>query len=86
MPEFDQEFATVLVKAIVSKPEAVVIDRIVDDRGVLLTVHVDQSDLGYVIGKQGATAQSLRTILKAIGAKSNARINLKIDQPDRQQA
>ncbi len=81
--EFDREFAAYLVKAVVSNPDAVSIDRIVDDRGVLLTVHVDPADLGYVIGKQGGTAKAMRTILKAIGAKNDERINLKIDQPDR---
>lgn len=81
--EFDQEFAEYLVKAVVSKPDAVSIDRVVDEMGVLLTVNVDPSDVGYVIGKQGSTAQSLRTLLKAIGARNNARVNLKINQPDR---
>lgn len=83
MSDFDQEFATVLVKTIVSKPDAVKIERTVDDLGVLLTAHVDPSDVGYVIGKQGATAQALRTLLKAVGAKTNSRVNLKINQPDR---
>jgi len=81
--EFDQQFATELIKAVVENPNDVSVERIVDDRGVLLTAHVNQSDLGYVIGKQGATAKAIRTLLKAIGAKANARVNLKIYQPDR---
>ena len=81
--EFDQEIAEYLIKSIVSNPDAVSVDRIVDEQGVLLTANVAQEDLGYVIGRQGQTARSLRTLLKAIGAKSNARVNLKINQPDR---
>ena len=81
--EFDREFAEVLVKAVVENVDDVKIERIIDDRGVLLTAHVNPSDLGYVIGKKGATAKAIRTLLKAIGAKENSRVNLKIYQPDR---
>jgi len=78
----DQEFAEFLVKAVVSNSDAVVIDRTIDDLGVLLTATVGEGDVGYVIGKQGGTARAIRTLLKAVGAKENARVNFKINQPD----
>lgn len=81
--EFDQEFAEFLVMSIVSNPDDVQMERTVDERGVLLTLNVNPSDVGYVIGKEGATAKAIRTLLKAIGAKNNERVNFKINQPDR---
>ena len=78
----DQQFIEYIVKSLVSKPDAVVIDRRVDEKGVLLELHVDPEDLGRVIGKRGATAQSLRTLLRALGTKQEARLNLKIIDPN----
>jgi hypothetical protein len=78
----DQEFVESLVKAIVNHPEDVKTDRTVDDRGVLITLHINQEDMGYVIGRQGQTARALRILLKTVGAKENARVNLKIYEPD----
>lgn len=74
----DQQFIEYVVQSLVSKPEAVVVERIIDEKGVLLTLTVDPEDLGRVIGKRGATAQSLRTLLRALGTKQEARYNLKI--------
>ncbi len=74
----DQQFIEYIIKSLVSKPDAVVVDRIIDEKGVLLTLTVDPDDLGRVIGKKGATAQSLRTLLRALGTKQEARFNLKI--------
>jgi len=74
----DQQFIEYIIKSIVNKPDAVKIDRRVDEKGVLLELTVDQEDLGRVIGKRGATAQSLRTLLRALGTKNDARYNLKI--------
>jgi predicted RNA-binding protein YlqC (UPF0109 family) len=74
----DQEFIEYVVKSLVGKPEAVVVDRRIDEKGVLLELTVDPEDLGRVIGKRGATAQSLRTLLRALGTKNDARYNLKI--------
>jgi predicted RNA-binding protein YlqC (UPF0109 family) len=74
----DQQFIEYVVKSLVGKPEAVIVDRIIDEKGVLLTLTVDPEDLGRVIGKRGATAQSLRTLLRALGTKNEARYNLKI--------
>lgn len=74
----DQQFVEYVVKSLVSNPDAVVVERTVDDRGVLLELTVDPEDLGRVIGKRGATAQSLRTLLRALGTKNEARYNLKI--------
>ena len=82
MSTIDQQFIEYIVKSLVSKPDAVVIDRRVDEKGVLLELHVDPEDLGRVIGKRGATAQSLRTLLRALGTKQDARLNLKIIDPN----
>jgi hypothetical protein len=82
MSTIDQQFIEYIVKSLVSKPEAVVVDRRVDEKGVLLELHVDTEDLGRVIGKRGATAQSLRTLLRALGTKQDARLNLKIIDPN----
>ena len=78
----DQEFVEYVVKAIVNHPEDVKTERIVDDRGVLITLHINQEDMGYVIGRQGQTARALRILLKTVGAKEDARVNLKIYEPD----
>ncbi len=78
MSSIDQQFVEFIVKSLVSNPEAVVIERRIDEKGVLLELTVDPEDLGRVIGKRGATAQSLRTLLRALGTKNDARYNLKI--------
>ncbi len=74
----DQQFVEFVVKSLVSKPDAVQVERRIDEKGVLLELTVDPEDLGRVIGKRGATAQSLRTLLRALGTKNEARYNLKI--------
>lgn len=79
--EADQKFVEEVVKAIVNNPDKVKTSRIIDERGVLITLDVDPSDMGYVIGRSGQTARSLRTLLKIVGAKHNARVNLKINEP-----
>lgn len=74
----DQQFVEYIVKSLVGNPDKVVIERRIDEKGVLLELTVDPEDLGRVIGKRGATAQSLRTLLRALGTKNDARYNLKI--------
>jgi predicted RNA-binding protein YlqC (UPF0109 family) len=74
----DQQFIEYIVKSVVGNPDAVKIKRTIDEKGVLLELTVDPEDLGRVIGKRGATAQSLRTLLRALGTKNDARYNLKI--------
>ena len=83
MSSIDQQFVEFIAKSLVTKPEAVSIERRIDERGVLLELTVDPEDLGRVIGKHGATAQSLRTLLRALGTKNDARYNLKIVDSDR---
>lgn len=78
MSEIDQQFIEFVVKSLVGKPDAVEVKRTIDEKGVLLELTVDPEDLGRVIGKRGATAQSLRTLLRALGTKNDARYNLKI--------
>lgn len=80
--EFDQEFVEYVIRAIVNNPDDVRTERIVDERGVLITLHINQADMGYVIGRQGQTARAVRTLLKIVGAKANARVNLKIYEPE----
>ncbi|KKQ40617.1 MAG: hypothetical protein US58_C0015G0010 [Candidatus Magasanikbacteria bacterium GW2011_GWA2_37_8] len=80
--EADQLFVEMLVKAIVNNPNDVKTNRIIDERGVLITLDVNPADMGYVIGRSGQTARSIRTLLKIVGAKHNARVNLKINEPE----
>ncbi len=78
----DKDFLVMIVKAIVGHPENVEVDRTVDEMGVLLTLKINPEDMGYVIGRRGQTAQAIRTLLKIVGAKNNARVNLKIHEPE----
>ncbi len=82
MSTIDQQFVEYIVKSLVEHPDDVVVDRIVDEKGVLLTLTVNPDDLGRVIGRRGITAQSLRTLLRALGTKNTARYNLKIVNND----
>lgn len=82
MATIDQQFVEYIVKTLVNNPEKVVVERKIDEKGVLLTLSVDPEDVGRVIGKRGATAQSLRTLLRALGTKNDARYNLKIVNTD----
>jgi hypothetical protein len=76
------EFVEYIVKNIVAHPEDVKVDRKVDEMGVLLTLDINPEDMGYIIGKRGNTARAIRTLLKIVGAKNNARVNLKINEPE----
>lgn len=82
MTSIDQQFVEYIVKSLVGNPDDVVIERIIDEKGVLLSLTVNPDDLGRVIGKRGVTAQSLRTLLRALGTKNDARYNLKIVNND----
>ena len=82
MSTIDQEFVEYIVKSLVGHPDDVVVDRIVDEKGVLLTLTVNPEDLGRVIGRRGSTAQGLRTLPRALGAKNTAHYNLKIVNND----
>ncbi len=78
----DVEFLEYIVKAIVDNPDAVKVSREVDERGVLLVLDVASEDMGMIIGRQGSTAKAIRTLLRVIGARANARVNLKINEPE----
>lgn len=82
MKELDHEFLEQVVKSLVEKPDKVEINRTVDEMGVLLTLKVDQEDMGKIIGRDGNTAKAIRTLLRVVGMKNNARVNLKINEPD----
>ena len=78
----DKAFLEYVVKALVDYPDDVKIDRTVDEMGVLITMTVNSADMGKIIGRQGNTAKAIRTLLRVIGMKNNARVNLKINEPE----
>ena len=82
MATIDQQFVEYIVKTLVNNPDKVNIERQIDEKGVLLSLSVDPEDVGRVIGRRGATAQSIRTLLRALGTKNDARYNLKIVNTD----
>lgn len=82
MATIDQQFVEYIVKTLVNNPDKVVVDRKIDEKGVLLTLTVDPEDIGRVIGKRGVTAQAIRVLLRALGTKQDARFNLKIVNTD----
>ena len=82
MATIDQQFVEYIVKTLVNNPDKVKVDRSVDEKGVLLSLEVDPEDVGRIIGRRGATAQSIRTLLRALGTKNDARYNLKIVNND----
>lgn len=78
----DRDFVEYVVKMIVDNPDAVKVERKIDEMGVLITLDVHPSDMGMVIGREGMTAKALRTLLRVIGARNSARVNLKINEPE----
>ncbi len=78
----DKNFLEFLVKALVDHPDDVRVERKVDERGVLLTLHVNAQDMGHVVGRQGSTAKAIRSLLRIVGIKNDARVNLKIEEPE----
>ncbi|MEK7579124.1 MAG: KH domain-containing protein [Patescibacteria group bacterium] len=77
----DAEFLEAVVKALVEVPDEVKVNRTVDEMGVLITLQVNQKDMGTVVGRSGNTAKAIRTLLRVVGMKNNARVNLKILEP-----
>jgi hypothetical protein len=77
----DQQFLEFLVKSIVDHPEDVVVVRQIDEMGVLLSLKVNPQDMGQIIGREGSTAKAIRSLLRIVGVKNNARVNLKIEEP-----
>ncbi len=80
--DLDKDFIESVVKMLVNNPKDVKVDRKIDEMGVLISLDVNSEDMGMVIGREGATAKALRTLLRVIGAKNNARVNLKINEPE----
>jgi len=78
----DQEFVENLVKAIVANPDDVKVERKVDEMGVLLTLRVNSEDMGTIIGREGSTAKAIRTLTRIVGLRNDARVNLKIEEPE----
>ena len=77
----DQQFLEFVIKALVDNPDQVKVTRSVDEMGVLMTLDVADADMGKIIGRQGNTAKSIRTLLRVVGMKNNSRVNLKINEP-----
>ncbi len=82
MADADQKFIEDVVKAIVDNPSDVKTERTIDERGVLIKLYVNPEDMGKIIGKEGKTAKAIRTLLRVFGAKNDARLNLKIVEPE----
>lgn len=82
MHDADKVFLEYVVKALVDNPNDVKIDRTVDEMGVLISLTVNPADMGKIIGRMGNTAKAIRTLLRIIGMKNNARVNLKINEPE----
>ncbi len=80
--EADKDFLEYVIKSLVDHPDDVKVERKVDELGVLLTLRVNSLDMGQVVGRQGATAKALRALLRIVGVKNNARVNLKIEEPE----
>lgn len=78
----DRDFIEYAVKMLVDNPDDVKVERKIDEMGVLITLDVNPKDMGMVIGREGMTAKALRTLLRVIGARNNARVNLKINEPE----
>lgn len=78
----DQDFVEFIVKGIVNNPDDVKVDRKVDEMGVLITLKVNPEDMGALIGRAGSTARAIRTLTRIVGLKNNARVNLKIEEPE----
>lgn len=81
-PERDAQFVEQVTKLIVEHPESVEVNRTIDDLGVLITLRVHPEDMATIIGREGRSAKAIRTLLRIIGAKEDARVNLKIVEPD----
>ncbi|MBU2575772.1 KH domain-containing protein [Patescibacteria group bacterium] len=82
MADLDQEFLDFVVKSLVDHPDDIKVERTVDEMGVLLTLKTNPEDMGQIIGRSGNTARAIRTLLRVVGAKNNARVNLKIYEPE----
>jgi len=82
MEDADKVFLEYVVKALVDNPNDIKIDRTVDEMGVLISLTVNPADMGKIIGRMGNTAKAIRTLLRIIGMKNNARVNLKINEPE----
>ncbi|HBM45668.1 MAG: hypothetical protein UT05_C0004G0027 [Parcubacteria group bacterium GW2011_GWF2_38_76] len=80
--EKDQEFLELVAKSLVDNPQDIKVKRVVDEMGVLLTLDVNPADMGKIIGRSGNTAKAMRTLLRVVGMKHNARVNLKINEPE----
>ncbi len=78
----DKDFLEFIVKTLVDHPEDVKVDRKVDEMGVLLSLKVNPEDMGQIIGREGSTARAIRSLVRIVGLKNHARVNLKIEEPE----
>ncbi len=82
MPDKDKEFLEYVIKELVDNPADVKVDRTIDQMGVLLTLSLNPADMGKIIGRKGNTAKAIRTLLRVVGMKNSARVNMKINEPE----
>lgn len=80
--DHDRQFVEFVIKSIVNNPEGVTVSRTVDELGVLLSVKVDPKDMGLLIGRSGSTAKAIRILARIVGMRNNARVNLRIEEPE----
>lgn len=80
--EMDREFVEYVIKSIVTNPDGVVVTRTVDELGVLISVKVDPKDMGLLIGRSGSTAKAIRILARIVGMRNNARVNMRIIEPE----
>lgn len=80
--DHDRQFVEYVIKSIVNNPDAVTVTRTVDELGVLLSVKVDPKDMGLLIGRSGTTAKAIRILARIVGMRNNARVNLRIEEPE----
>ena len=78
----DKEFLEYVVKELVDNPKDVKVERKVDEMGVLLSLKVNPEDMGQIIGREGSTAKAIRNLVRIVGLKNHARVNLKIEEPE----
>jgi len=80
----EEQYLEAVVKPLVSFPDDVKVDRTQDERGVLLTLHLNAQDMGKIIGRAGETAKAIRYLVRCFGAMNKSHVSMKIYEPDRQ--
>ena len=75
-----KELVEVITKALVDNPDEVVVTEKQEEKATVVEVHVAESDMGKVIGKQGRIAKAIRSVVKAAASKSDKKVIVDIMQ------